>query len=175
MESRYFWRRLAEQNRWRQENQWSTSKPAELQPTESSHVYIDCAKAVSLAESALIAEIHHIILDQPPSRYLIDATSCLQLQECAKDRFVLHILFKDRVGIKHNLTIDQPQLSFHQTTIRPEVMDGTKTTQIKGIGNRTIINQRRITKTYRVESSMTDTDERSRRRAEWSLEQITEK
>ncbi|KAA6371110.1 MAG: hypothetical protein EZS28_033364 [Streblomastix strix] len=73
IEPRESWRRSAEQNRWRNENLWSTSEPAEIQPNEMSHAYADCARAVSLAESALIAQIHHIIPDQPPSRYLIDA------------------------------------------------------------------------------------------------------
>ncbi|KAA6363633.1 MAG: hypothetical protein EZS28_040841 [Streblomastix strix] len=73
IEPRESWRRSAEQNRWRYENLWSTSEPAEIQPNEMSHAYADCARAVSLAESALIAQIHHIIPDQPPSRYLIDA------------------------------------------------------------------------------------------------------
>ncbi|KAA6368967.1 MAG: hypothetical protein EZS28_035506 [Streblomastix strix] len=43
------------------------------QPNKASHAYADRARAVSLAECVLIAEIHNIILDQPPSRYLIDA------------------------------------------------------------------------------------------------------
>ncbi|KAA6376915.1 MAG: hypothetical protein EZS28_027557 [Streblomastix strix] len=73
MEPRDSWRRSAEQNRWRYENLWSTSEPAEIQPNETSHTYADCARAVALAESALIAQIHHITPNQPPSRYLIDA------------------------------------------------------------------------------------------------------
>ncbi|KAA6403120.1 MAG: hypothetical protein EZS28_001349 [Streblomastix strix] len=72
MEPRDSWRRSAEQNRWRYENLWSTSEPAEIQPNETSHAYAVCARAVALAESALIAQIHHIISNQPPSRYLID-------------------------------------------------------------------------------------------------------
>ncbi|KAA6358497.1 MAG: hypothetical protein EZS28_045976 [Streblomastix strix] len=54
---------------------WNRETPggAEIQPNETSHAYADCAKAVSLAECAQIAEIHRIITDKPPSRYLIDA------------------------------------------------------------------------------------------------------
>ncbi|KAA6393843.1 MAG: hypothetical protein EZS28_010633 [Streblomastix strix] len=66
-------RRSAEQNRWRHENLWATSESAEIYPNETSHAYADCARAVSLAESALIAQILHFILDQPLSRYLINA------------------------------------------------------------------------------------------------------
>ncbi|KAA6384973.1 MAG: hypothetical protein EZS28_019501 [Streblomastix strix] len=73
MEPRDSWRMSAEQNRWRYENLWSTSEPAEIQPNETSHAYADCSRAVALAESALIAQIHHIITNQTPSRYLIDA------------------------------------------------------------------------------------------------------
>ncbi|KAA6355977.1 MAG: hypothetical protein EZS28_048497 [Streblomastix strix] len=47
-------------------------EPAESELNETSHAYTDCAGAVSLAESASIAEIHHIIPDQPLSKYLID-------------------------------------------------------------------------------------------------------
>ncbi|KAA6338239.1 MAG: hypothetical protein EZS28_052717, partial [Streblomastix strix] len=46
---------------------------AEIQPNEASRAYSDCTRAVSLAESALTAEIHHILPDLPCSRYLIDA------------------------------------------------------------------------------------------------------
>ncbi|KAA6390272.1 MAG: hypothetical protein EZS28_014203 [Streblomastix strix] len=61
-------RRSAEQNRWRYENQRSTSEPAEIQPSGFSHVYADCAGAVSLAESALICRTeikHRATIDQP--------------------------------------------------------------------------------------------------------------
>ncbi|KAA6364035.1 MAG: hypothetical protein EZS28_040437 [Streblomastix strix] len=40
---------------------------------ENRYTYSDCARAVSLAESVLIALIHYIMIDQPPSRNLIDA------------------------------------------------------------------------------------------------------
>ncbi|KAA6353927.1 MAG: hypothetical protein EZS28_050546, partial [Streblomastix strix] len=73
MESRDSWRRSAECSRWQYENLLFTSELSEMQPCKSSHFNIEYAMAVSLAESALIAEIHHIIPDQPPSRYLIDA------------------------------------------------------------------------------------------------------
>ncbi|KAA6397162.1 MAG: hypothetical protein EZS28_007313 [Streblomastix strix] len=63
----------AELNRWRYENLWSTLELAEMQSSESSHVYDDCDRAVSLVERTLIAEINHIIPDQPPSRYQIEA------------------------------------------------------------------------------------------------------
>ncbi|KAA6356402.1 MAG: hypothetical protein EZS28_048072, partial [Streblomastix strix] len=54
---------------------WNRETPgeAEIQPNETSHAYADCAIAVALAESALIAQIHHIIPNQPPSRCLVDA------------------------------------------------------------------------------------------------------
>ncbi|KAA6373251.1 MAG: hypothetical protein EZS28_031222, partial [Streblomastix strix] len=64
---------LPKQIRWRYENLWSTTEPAVMQPSEASHAYVDCARAVLLEESALIAEIYHTKPDQPPSRYLIDA------------------------------------------------------------------------------------------------------
>ncbi|KAA6384179.1 MAG: hypothetical protein EZS28_020294 [Streblomastix strix] len=73
IQPRDYWKRSAEQNRWRFENLWLTSELAEMQPNEVSHAYADYTRAVSLAESTLIAEIHHIVPDLPPSRYLIDA------------------------------------------------------------------------------------------------------
>ncbi|KAA6366143.1 MAG: hypothetical protein EZS28_038329 [Streblomastix strix] len=71
MEPRDTWRKSAEQNRWLYQNLWSTSEPTEIQPNETSHPYADCARAVAIAESAFIAQIHHIISNHPPSRYLI--------------------------------------------------------------------------------------------------------
>ncbi|KAA6383118.1 MAG: hypothetical protein EZS28_021359 [Streblomastix strix] len=67
------WGSSAEQNRRRYENLWSTSEPAEIQPSESLHVRTSRVRAVSFAESALIAEIHNIIRYQPPTKYRIDA------------------------------------------------------------------------------------------------------
>ncbi|KAA6364403.1 MAG: hypothetical protein EZS28_040070, partial [Streblomastix strix] len=56
---------------------------AAIQPNEESHAYADCVRAVLLAESTLIAEIHHIIPEQPLFRYLIDAyLMCLSAGAC---------------------------------------------------------------------------------------------
>ncbi|KAA6401078.1 MAG: hypothetical protein EZS28_003399 [Streblomastix strix] len=70
---RHSWKRSLEANSRRYENLWSTSNPAEMQPSEASHVYAECASAVSLAKSVQIADIHHTISEQLPSGYLIDA------------------------------------------------------------------------------------------------------
>lgn len=56
-------------------NLLSTSEPVEMQSIESSQVYIDCSRAVSLAGSALLDQILHTKPDQPASRYVID--SCI--------------------------------------------------------------------------------------------------
>ncbi|KAA6355214.1 MAG: hypothetical protein EZS28_049259, partial [Streblomastix strix] len=63
----------------------------EIQPNEAFRAYADCTIAASLAESALIAEIHHINLDQPPSRYLIDAyLMCLTVGACLRQNNFAH-------------------------------------------------------------------------------------
>ncbi|KAA6372638.1 MAG: hypothetical protein EZS28_031835 [Streblomastix strix] len=67
------WRRSAETNRWRYENLQFIQKPADMQPDEVLHICTECARAVSFAKCALIAEIHHLIPEEPPSRDLIDA------------------------------------------------------------------------------------------------------
>ncbi|KAA6375519.1 MAG: hypothetical protein EZS28_028956 [Streblomastix strix] len=47
--------------------------PNKMEPRDSWRKLAEQNRAVALAQSVLIAEIRHIILDQPPSRYLIDA------------------------------------------------------------------------------------------------------
>ncbi|KAA6401003.1 MAG: hypothetical protein EZS28_003470 [Streblomastix strix] len=125
MELRDSWRKSVEQNRCRYENLWSTSEPAEIQPNESSHVYADCSRAVQLEESALIAEIHRIIPDQPPSIYLIDA----------------YLMFLT-AGIKHRATIDWPQLRPHPYMRTFRITEGSTTTEKEGTDNRAMINMR---------------------------------
>ncbi|KAA6397837.1 MAG: hypothetical protein EZS28_006634 [Streblomastix strix] len=68
VEPRDSWSRSAELNRQRQVNLLSTSEPVEMQSIESSQVYIDCSRAVSLAGSALLDQILHTKPDQPASR-----------------------------------------------------------------------------------------------------------
>ncbi|KAA6386266.1 MAG: hypothetical protein EZS28_018203 [Streblomastix strix] len=48
-------------------------QPKQFGAQNFQHAYIYCARTITLAEGAIIAEIHHIILDQPPSRNLIEA------------------------------------------------------------------------------------------------------
>ncbi|KAA6356034.1 MAG: hypothetical protein EZS28_048439, partial [Streblomastix strix] len=97
---------------------------AEKQPKVMSHAYADCARVVLLVESALIAEIHHIIPNYPPSRYLIDA----------------YLI----AGKKHQATIDQPQLKSHPLTRTVHITEGVITTEKEDTGNRMTINMHRI-------------------------------
>ncbi|KAA6355145.1 MAG: hypothetical protein EZS28_049328 [Streblomastix strix] len=129
MEPRDSWRRSAEQNRWRYENLWSTSEPAEIQPNETSHVYADCARAVALAESALIAQIHHIIPNQPPSRYLIDAyLMCLTAGARLRSiRFAHPSQGQSRNQGPGNYR--PAQLRFHLLMIMASTMEGATTTE----------------------------------------------
>ncbi|KAA6359684.1 MAG: hypothetical protein EZS28_044788, partial [Streblomastix strix] len=61
-----------------------------------------------------------------------------------QDRFVLHIRLKDRVGIKHRTTIDQPQLKPHLHIITLRITDGATTPEKEFTGNRTTNSERRI-------------------------------
>ncbi|KAA6403726.1 MAG: hypothetical protein EZS28_000745 [Streblomastix strix] len=67
-----------------------------------------------------------------------------QLQERAQGRFVLHLLLKDKVAVKHLATIDLHQLKPHLHT-RTHRISGRATIIGKdGSGNRMIIIERRI-------------------------------
>ncbi|KAA6399821.1 MAG: hypothetical protein EZS28_004648, partial [Streblomastix strix] len=71
-------------------------------------------------------------------------TSCVQQQVRVQGRLDLHILPKDRVGIKHRATIDQPQLKPHPHMRTLLITEGATTTEKEDTGNRTTINAHSI-------------------------------
>ncbi|KAA6357030.1 MAG: hypothetical protein EZS28_047443, partial [Streblomastix strix] len=109
-----------------------------------SHAYADCARAVSLAESALIAQIHHIIPDQPPSRYLIDAyLMCLTAGARLRSiRFAHPTQGQSRYLASSNYRAAQLKVHPHTRTLR--TTEGATTTGREDTGNRTTINAHRI-------------------------------
>ncbi|KAA6400585.1 MAG: hypothetical protein EZS28_003880 [Streblomastix strix] len=67
------WIRNAERHRWQHEDYWPTSEPGQQHPLEVSAVYRENAKALSLAESALLNEIQRKAEQQKPSKDVTDA------------------------------------------------------------------------------------------------------
>ncbi|KAA6401697.1 MAG: hypothetical protein EZS28_002782 [Streblomastix strix] len=108
MEPKDCWRRSAELKKWQYKNLLSISESREMQSSESSHVYADCARAVSLAESMLIAEIHQIIPNYQSSRYQIDA--CLMCPTAGACLRSIHYAYSTQ-----GQTRNQAQVNYRST------------------------------------------------------------
>ncbi|KAA6370565.1 MAG: putative Transposon Ty3-I Gag-Pol polyprotein [Streblomastix strix] len=65
-------------------------------------------------------------------------------KERVQGRFGLHIQPKDKAGIKHRATIDQPQLKPHPHTRTLRTTEGATTIEIEDTGNRSTIYAHRI-------------------------------
>ncbi|KAA6395835.1 MAG: hypothetical protein EZS28_008635 [Streblomastix strix] len=115
-----------------------------MQPSEVSHVYAECARAVSFAKSAQIAESHHIISEQLPSEYLIDAY-LMCLTAGARQISVMHD--HSSKGYNRNQALADnrtAQLNFHLSMTTPRITESASITEYDGTFNQTIFNERRI-------------------------------
>ncbi|KAA6389908.1 MAG: hypothetical protein EZS28_014570, partial [Streblomastix strix] len=103
--------------------------------------YADCARAVALAQSALIAHIHHTIPNQPPSRYLIDAyLMCLTAGARLRSIRFAH-LSQGQSRNQASCNYSSAQLNSHPLTITASTTEGATTTERENTGNRMITSE----------------------------------